>query len=144
MILGADNVFGSRKTVTIFDRITESFTDGVKMNYNRENAACTIFKSPNHGNRPVVFIGGGKEQNTAEILDYSQSGATWEEGKLKTVYIFRDTFLNFNLSRLHGLSNGPIRSLGQEYECIIYKFYMDFGCTNSCNRLLQEFFKNTN
>ena len=83
MILGADNVFGSRKTVTIFDRLTETFTNGVKMNYNRENAACTIFKSPNHGNRPVVFVGGGKEQNTAEILDYSQSDATWEEGKLE-------------------------------------------------------------
>jgi hypothetical protein len=88
MILGADNVFGSRKTVTIFDRITESFTDGVKMNYNRENAACTIFKSPNHGNRPVVFVGGGKEQKTAEILDYSQSDATWEKGKLET-FIFK-------------------------------------------------------
>ena len=86
MILGADNAFGSRKTVTIFDRITETFTDGATMNNNRENAACTIFKSPNHGNRPVVFVGGGKEQNTAEILDYSQSDATWEEGKFETFY----------------------------------------------------------
>ena len=86
MILGADNVFGSRKTVTIFDRITETFTNGVKMNYNRENAACTVFKSPKHNNRPVVFVGGGKEQKTAEILDYSQSGATWEEGKFETFY----------------------------------------------------------
>ena len=86
MILGADNVFGSRKTVTIFDRMTNTFSTGVKMNYNRENAACTIFKSPNHGNRPVVFVGGGKEQNTAEILDYSQSDATWEEGKFETFY----------------------------------------------------------
>ena len=94
MILGADNAFGSRKTVTIFDRITETFTDGATMNYNRENAACTIFKSPNHGNRPVVFVGGGKEQKTAEILDYSQSGATWEEGKLKTVY-FQKRRINF-------------------------------------------------
>jgi hypothetical protein len=84
MILGADNAFGSRKTVTIFDRITETFTDGATMNYNRENAACTIFKSPNHGNRPVVFVGGGKQQNTAEILDYSQTDATWEKGKLET------------------------------------------------------------
>ena len=86
MILGADNVFGNRKTVTIYDIITNTFSSGVKMNYNRENAACTIFKSPNHGNRPVVFVGGGKEQRTAEILDYSQSGATWEKGKLETFY----------------------------------------------------------
>ena len=84
MILGADNAFGNRKTVTIFDRMTNTFSSGVKMNYNRENAACTIFKSPNHGNRPVVFVGGGKEQKTAEILDYSQSDATWEIGKLET------------------------------------------------------------
>ena len=86
MILGADNAFGNRKTVTIYDIITNTFSSGVKMNYNRENAACTIFKSPNHGNRPVVFVGGGKEQRTAEILDYSQSGATWEKGKLETFY----------------------------------------------------------
>ena len=89
MILGADNVFGNRKTVTIFDRMTKTFTDGAKMNYNREEAACTIFKSPNHGNRPVVFVGGGKEQRTTEILDYSQSGATWEEGKLETFYFLK-------------------------------------------------------
>ena len=86
MILGADNVFGNRKTVTIYDRISNTFSSGVKMNYNRENAACTIFKSPNHGNRPVVFVGGGKEQRTAEILDYSQSDATWEKGKFETFY----------------------------------------------------------
>ena len=87
MILGADNVFGNRKTVTIFDRMTNTYKDmKIKMNYNRENAACTIFKSPNHGNRPVVFVGGGKEQKTAEILDYSQSDATWEKGKLETFY----------------------------------------------------------
>ena len=128
MILGADNAFGSRKTVTIFDRITETFTDGATMNNNRENAACTIFKSPNHGNRPVVFVGGGKEQNTAEILDYSQSDATWEEGKFETfyfqkrgIYIFRDTFLTFNLLRLQVLSNVLNKSLGKEYEWIIYK-----------------------
>ena len=89
MILGADNVFGNRKTVTIFDRNTKTFTNGVKMNYIRENAACTIFNSPNHGNRPVVFVGGGKEQRTAEILDYSQSGATWEKGKLEFFFLKR-------------------------------------------------------
>ena len=87
MILGADKD-ADKKTVTIFDRITKTFTDVKKwdMIYKRENAACTIFKSPNHGNRPVVFVGGGKEQRTAEILDYSQSGATWEKGKLETFY----------------------------------------------------------
>ena len=84
MILGADN--GNRKAVMIFDRITEIFTNGDNMNNDRERAACTIFKSPKHGNRAVVFVGGGKEQNTAEILDYSQSDATWEEGKFETFY----------------------------------------------------------
>ena len=79
MILGADN--SNRKAVMIFDRITEIFTNGDNMNNGRERAACTIFKSPKHGNRPVVFIGGGKNQNTAEILDFSQSDAKWEISK---------------------------------------------------------------
>ena len=79
MILGADK--SNRKAVTICDRMTEKFTSGYNMNNDRERAACTIFKSPKHGNRPVVFVGGGKNQNTAEILDFSQSDAKWEIGK---------------------------------------------------------------
>ena len=67
--------------IGIFDRMTENFTDGDNMNNDRAFSACTIFKSPKHGNRPVVFIGGGKNQNTAEILDFSQSDAKWEIGK---------------------------------------------------------------
>ena len=60
MIMGADK--GNRKAVSIYDQITKNFADGDNMNNDRAFSACTIFKSPKHGNRPVVFIGGGKNQ----------------------------------------------------------------------------------
>ena len=93
MILGADK--GNRKAVTIFDRMTENFTNGDNMNNDRAFSACTIFKSPKHGNRPVVFIGGGKNQNTAEILDFSQSDAKWEIGKFGNIIEFTKMRLIF-------------------------------------------------
>ena len=39
---------------------------------------CTIFNSPAHENRPVVFAGG--RFSKAQLLDYS-FGNTWEESK---------------------------------------------------------------
>ena len=107
MILGADNAFGKRKTVTIFDRMTNTYEDmKIKMNYNRENAACTIFKSPNHENRPVVFVGGGKEQKLLRFWTIPNQMPHGKKVNLKLFifkkveYIFRDIFLILNLSRL--------------------------------------------
>ena len=92
MILGADNAFGNRKTVTIFDRMTKEFSSGVKMNYNRENAACTIFKSPNHGNRPVVFVGGGKEQKLLRFWTIPNQMPHGKKVNLK-LFVFKKEYI---------------------------------------------------
>jgi len=58
------------------------------VNYNRDNAGCTIFRSTKHKNRNVVLAAGGWRQSTAEILDYTNPNANaWEEiGSLPTTY----------------------------------------------------------
>ena len=57
------------------------------MRYERSNHACTIFKSPLHDKRPVAIVaGGGGSPKTAEILDFTQDGSTWQESKLIFVY----------------------------------------------------------
>ena len=51
------------------------------MNFERKISSCTVFQSAKHGNREVIFIGGGsRSNNTAEILDYSMTDI-WEQGK---------------------------------------------------------------
>ena len=49
------------------------------MNYDRYYAACTLFNSPLHQNRPVILVSGGGGQ-TAEVLDYTTNNH-WEESK---------------------------------------------------------------
>ena len=50
------------------------------MNYGRRDAACTLFKSPLHQNRPVILVSGGSQQASAEVLDYTTNNH-WEESK---------------------------------------------------------------
>ena len=53
------------------------------MRYGRMFHACTIFKSPLHDKRPVAIVAGGCcSPKTAEILDFTQDGSTWQESKL--------------------------------------------------------------
>ena len=52
------------------------------MKNNRIHAACTLFYSQKHGNRPVILAAGGLSENTAEVLDYTASN-TWEQSKHK-------------------------------------------------------------
>ena len=59
-----------------------TFDNGPDLNYNRDNAGCTIFRSTKHKNRNVVLAVGGYPQSTAEILDYTNPNANaWEESK---------------------------------------------------------------
>ena len=45
--------------------------------------ACTIFKSQLHDGRPVAIVAGGYgSPKTAEILDFTEDGSTWQESKL--------------------------------------------------------------
>ena len=50
------------------------------MNFGRGSAACTLFNSPLHQNRPVILVSGGYGQTTSEVLDYTASDH-WEESK---------------------------------------------------------------
>ena len=55
------------------------------MVYERVGPACTVYNSPLHGGRPVLIvvgsnsISGNSESKTAEILDYTVEGASWQE-----------------------------------------------------------------
>ena len=50
------------------------------MNFDRFGAACTLFNSPLHQNRPVILVSGGWDQTTSEVLDYTTNNH-WEESK---------------------------------------------------------------
>ena len=69
-------------SVLVFDPNNNSFNTGPSLLYGRHYHACTLFSSAKHGGRPVVFIAGGYNQYTAEILDYTASNARWEQSKL--------------------------------------------------------------
>ena len=69
------------KGVTIYHTENDTFTPQSNMNFERKISSCTVFQSAKHGNREVIFIGGGsRSNNTAEILDYSMTDI-WEQGK---------------------------------------------------------------
>ena len=65
--------------VAKFDVSTNTFTRLTNMNKQRDNSACTVFKSDKHGGREVIYVGGGTSGNKASILDYTMT-ETWEEG----------------------------------------------------------------
>ena len=79
MILGGYQS-SNRKSVIIFNPEDNTFTTGPTLLYGRYSHGCTLFTSPLHGNRNVVLVIGGG-QNTAEILDYTDDNAAWEESK---------------------------------------------------------------
>lgn len=78
LILGANpNSPSLYKNVIIFDPAQNTFTTGPSLSYNRDNAACTLFNSNLHDNRPVVLAAGGWGQATAEVYDYTNDNA-WQ------------------------------------------------------------------
>jgi len=77
MILGGFSN-SNLKSVVIFNPADESFTNGPTLLYKRYHAACTLFLSALHDNRPVVLVAGGSDQATAELFDYT-NGDAWEE-----------------------------------------------------------------
>ena len=78
LILGANpNSPSLYKNVIIFDPAQNTFTTGPSLSYNRDNAACTLFNSSLHDNRPVVLAAGGWGQATAEVYDYTNDNA-WQ------------------------------------------------------------------
>ena len=71
----------NNKAVRVYHPDTDTFTTQSDMNFERKISSCSVFQSAKHGNREVIFIGGGSGSlNTAEILDYSMTDV-WEQGK---------------------------------------------------------------
>ena len=69
------------KGVTVYNPENNTNTTQLDMNFDRKLSSCTVFQSAKHGNREVIFIGGGSgSEQTAEILDYSMT-EIWEQGK---------------------------------------------------------------
>ena len=54
------------------------------MVYKRYGHACTVFKSPLHDGRSIAIVAGGSGSgsNKAEVLDFTQDGASWQESNL--------------------------------------------------------------
>ena len=88
MIIGGDLQKRS-KTVTLYDPNKYPFNPFIVFDsfllYDRYRAGCAVYNSPMHDGRPVILIAGGDYQATAEVLDYTQTNASWTESK-KLVY----------------------------------------------------------
>ena len=60
------------------------------MVHERISHACTVFKSPLHDGRSIAIVAGGccfSVENKAEVLDFTQDGASWQESKIIYVSI---------------------------------------------------------
>jgi len=76
--------YTNQKTNTVLQyktgNINETPIQVASMVHARRDHACTIFNSPAHNGRPVAIVaGGGRSSNTAEILDFTQEGSSWQE-----------------------------------------------------------------
>ena len=66
----------------IFDPEISTFSSVGATTCPHKGAACALFYSPKHKNRPTVFIGGSNDtsyDNCAEVLDYTVNISTWEK-----------------------------------------------------------------
>ena len=73
----------NRKKVHLYDISTDTITaDHSTMLFGHSQGSCTIFYSPKHEGRPVVFMGAGDTSlnNPPELLDYEMT-TTWEARK---------------------------------------------------------------
>ena len=70
----------TKKSTIIFHPDKETFNQSLpSMTHERRRAGCAVFNSPMHENREVVLAVGGYQESTAEVLDYSQPNAKWNE-----------------------------------------------------------------
>ena len=73
------------RNVTLFDPNKYPFNPYVVSDsfliYDRYRAGCAVYNSPMHNGRPVILMAGGDYQATAEVLDYTQTNASWTESK---------------------------------------------------------------
>ena len=75
-----DIMFMFETKVWRFNHLTKEFIRMKDMPHIMKFSGCSLFHSPAHENRPLVFIGGGLWSNKSMVLDYTIS-TTWEERK---------------------------------------------------------------
>ena len=74
-------LFAFLSKVSVFDPSTDTFEAKPDLNIRIRTGSCGSFKSAKHGNREVIFIGGGLlAGRSVEVLDYTQTD-TWEASK---------------------------------------------------------------
>ena len=81
------------KSVITFNMDNNKYNTMPSTKYERIKAACALIKnSPMHDNRPVVLVVGGSHlyAGTAEVFDYTQPNAEWQESKhISIIYLYR-------------------------------------------------------
>ena len=88
LIGGVINNNIGRKT-NFYDPDTDTFNDGPDMNTNRYAFGAVLLNPcPLFNGRPAVLSVGGHSKNSAELLDYTTNGATWQYSK----YTYSKTF----------------------------------------------------
>ena len=69
------------------------------MVYERSSHACTVFKSPLHDGRSIAIVAGGDGYGSvgykAEVLDFTQDGASWQESNVNFDSVL-SVFLNLS------------------------------------------------
>ena len=78
----------------IFDPEISTFLSVGGTTCPHKGAACALFYSPKHKNRPTVFIGGSNDtsfDNCAEILDYTVNNSIWEK-RMYSAHIYEILF----------------------------------------------------
>ena len=83
MILGAEKSI--RRNTLIYDPANNSYTNGPSLSYDRRHAACTVFNSPMHNDRPVILAAGGTGETSAELYDYTNANQ-WQTSKYTSQY----------------------------------------------------------
>ena len=86
----------------VFDPKISSFSSVGATTYPHKGAACALFYSPKHKNRPAAFIGGSNDtsfDNRAEVLDYTVK-STWEKRMYTNYQIQAIVLLHFSENQI--------------------------------------------
>ena len=85
MLIGGNLDSGETATVLKYNSSNLN-NDPIQMQsmvHERAYHACTVFKSPLHDGRSIAIVAGGCcLSNKAEVLDFTQDGASWQESNV--------------------------------------------------------------
>ena len=102
MIIGGRIPTGPTKSVLVYDSQNGfSLEKGPSMNNARTYYACSTMVSPAHGGRTVAVVAGGYGEpngpETAEILDYTKPGSSWQLSEYFQFFPILNYFAHGNL-----------------------------------------------